>query len=180
MRKTSRHILLAATALALSLCTLIPLSGSDSYAAKDWGGYMWKIEGKRCYVGQTGGSWKLGIRARADGSSGDTISMGTSKSVSNSITATCGIPKNKLNAAFSFNVSRTWSANASKAYGLSHKKKGTWWGIQYKPIHKQYKVKTRMYSFNDGIWCRTSKTKWIYAKRFDHFAYRLVKCSAPK
>ena len=180
MRKRFKKVLLVAFALLLSFCTIAPLTGQPAHAARDWGGYMWKIEGKRIYVGQTGGSWKTGIRARADGGSGDTIHMGTSKSVSNSITSTCGISKKNLNSAFSFNVSRSWSTNASKTYGLTGKKKGSWWAIQYKPIHKKYKIKTRQYSFINGKWCKTSKTKWIYAKRFDHFAYRLVKSSAPK
>ena len=96
MRKTKKRVLLAVTITSLSLCAFLPFVSSQSHAAKDWGGYMWKIEGKRIYLGETAGTWKLGIKARADGSPGDTINMGTSKSVSNSINTTCGISKKQL------------------------------------------------------------------------------------
>lgn len=164
----------------ISVLTILSVTSAESHAARDWGGYMWKLEGKRIYTGETSGSWRTGIRAKADGAPGDTIQMGSSKSVSNSISTTCGISKGKLNAAFRFDVSRQWSTTANKTYGLTGKKKGTWWAIQYKPVHKKYKYKTRRYSFIDGRWRKTSQTKWIHAKKFDHFAYRLVRARAPK
>ena len=33
-----------------------------------------------------------------------------------------------------FNVNRQWSSNVNKSYGLTGKKKGAWWAIQYKPV----------------------------------------------
>ena len=180
MTKRSIRITVIALSFILTACSIAPLVSSPSHAAKDWGGYMWKLEGKRIYVGEKSGKWRVGIRAKADGGSSDTISMGTSKSVSNSISTTCGISKKKLNASFKFDVSRTWSTNASKTYGLTGKKKGTWWAIKYKPIYKQYKFKSRRYSFVDGKWKKTSSTKWIFAQRFNHFAYKLTRADAPR
>lgn len=177
--KGNRHLISLST-LVIALVTTLVYTSSDVTAAKDWGGYMWKIEGKRSYVCEVPGKWRTGIRAKADGEPGDTISMGTSKSVSNSISASCGISKKLLNATFRFDVNRQWSANASKSYGLSKKKKGTWWAIKYKTIHKKYRVKARRYSFHEGRWHKTRTTKWIYAKRFDHFAYKLTKSEAPR
>lgn len=169
--------------MALVLCAtaLIPiLDPYEAYAARDWGGYMWKLEGKRVSIGESSGSWNTGIRARADGSSGDTISMGSGKSVSNSISGNVGISRSKLNAAFHFNVTRQWNSSANKTYSLAKKKKGSWWAIQYKRIYKNYKIKARRYSFYDGTWHKTNSTRWIKAKKFDHFAYRLVKSKAPR
>lgn len=180
MKRRIKSLLLFSTAFVIFSCLFFPITAQSSYAARDWGGSMWKIDGKRSYVGEKSGSWKIGIRAKADGSAGDTISMGTSKTVSNSISATYGISKRILNATFKFDVSRQWSVNASKTYGLTGKKKGTWWAIQYKPVYKKYRVKTRLHTYINGKWHRTSNTKYIYARKFDHFAYRLVKSKAPK
>ena len=165
--------------LLMAMVTLLAFT-TESYAAKDWGGYMWKLKGKRVYIGETSGKWRTGIRAKADGGSGDSIHMGSSKSVSNSISTTLGISRRTLNAAFRFDVSRQWSTTASKTYGLTGKKKGSWWAIKYKPVYKKYKYKSQRYTFSDGKWRKTSATRWIVAKRFDHFAYKLVKTSAPK
>jgi|GEM_PF-4511010 len=180
MRCKGKRIPVAILSLSIAAFTLLAFVPSGVHAAQDWGGYMWKVQGKRSYVGEVSGSWRTGIRARADGGSGDSIQMGSSKTVSNSVSATCGVSKKVLNASFKFDVSRSWSTTASKSYGLTGKKKGSWWAIQYKPVHKKYRLKIRRYSFINGKWHKTSKTKWIYAKRFDHFAYRLVKSNAPK
>ena len=141
---------------------------------------MWKVDGKRVYTGESSGSWAIGIRAKADGGSGDSISMSSSKSVSNSLSGNVGISVRQLNAAFQFSVSRQWSASASKTYGLTGKKKGSWWAIQYKRVYKNYKVRARKYAFYDGTWHKTKKTRYIKAKRFSHFAYQLVKSTAPR
>lgn len=179
-RKQMRLLLYAACALLTAGIAFSPPAADRAQAARDWGGSMWKIQGGRSFDGQSSGNWRTGIRARADGSAGDTISMGTSESVSNSISANCGISRRVLNATFRFDVSRTWSANASKSYGLSDRKKGTWWAIQYKPVYKNYKVRVRKYTFADGTWKKTARTKWITARKFDFFAYRLVRSKAPK
>ena len=152
----------------------------ESLAARDYGGDMWKLEGDRIYTGESGGSWAIGIRAQADGDPGDTISMNSSKTVSNSFSGNVGILIKKLNAAFQFNVNRSWNSTASKSYGLSSKKKGTWWAIKYKRVYNNYKVKARQYSFYDGKWHKTKTTRWIRAKRFSHFAYKLVPAKAPR
>lgn len=181
MNNTRTHLLLFALAVLLAAGSAFsPPMATPSSAAKDWGGSTWKIQGGRQSDGQSSGKWRTGIRARADGSAGDTISMGTTKSVSNSVSGTCGISNKVLNATFRFDVSRTWSANASKTYGLSGKKKGTWWAIQYKPVYRNYKALARKYTFADGTWKKTGQTRWITAKKFDHFAYRLVRSSSPK
>ena len=179
MRFKGNRILLCTAIISISAFTLLLFAPARADAARDWGGYMWKVEGKRIFVCDTAGKWRTGIRAMADGAPGDSIQMGTSKSVSNSISSTCGLSNKVLNASFKFDVSRSWSATASKTYGLTGKSRGSWWAIQYKPIHKKYKLKVRQYSFINGKWQRTAVTKWLYAKRFDHFAYRLVKSSAP-
>ena len=176
----SKRIAVSLATLMIALITLIAFVPSSIHAARDWGGYMWKVQGKRIYEGTVSGRWRTGIRAKADGGAGDTIQMGTTKAVSNSISSSCGISRKGLNASFKFDVSRTWSTTASKSYGLSGKKRGSWWAIRYKPVYKKYKIRVRRYSFTDGRWHRLSKTKWIYAKRFDHFAYKLVKSKAPK
>ncbi len=180
-RRKRKRTLILAIAAVMAVTAFVPLVGTDpAFAARDWGGTTWKVDGKRVYTGESYGGWKNGIRARADGSPGDSISMSSGKSVSNSLSGNVGISKSKLNAAFHFNVSRQWSSTASKSYGLTKKKKGTWWKIQYKRVYRNYKIKARMYSFYDGTWHKTRKTKWIKAKKFDHFAYRLVKAKAVK
>ena len=153
---------------------------SSAWAARDYGGTMWKLEGKRISTGESSGKWAVGIRAMAEGESGDSISMSTSKSVSNSVSGNVGIPVRKLNASFQFNVSRQWSASASKTYGLSGKKKGSWWAIKYKRVFSNYKIRARQYEFYDGTWHKTKNKKWIRAKKFSHFAYKLSPSTAPK
>ena len=152
----------------------------EVWAARDYGGSMWKLEGSRKSCGNSSGCWAIGIRAKTDGDPGDTISMSSSKTVSNSVSGNVGIPLKKLNTSFQFNVSRQWSASASKTYGLSGKKKGSWWAIKYKRVYNNYKIKARKYEFYDGTWHKTRTTKWIRAKRFTHFAYKLTPVSAPK
>ena len=166
MKRKDNRLFVSIATILIAAFTIFASMAPGVHAARDWGGYMWKIEGKRVYVGQISGNWKTGIRARADGGPGDTIQMGSSKSVSNSISATCGISKRVLNATFKFDVNRSWTTTASKSYGLTGKKKGSWWAILYKPVHKKYKVKSRCYSFINGKWQKTNQTKWIYAKRF--------------
>lgn len=156
------------------------ISPAAVFGARDYGGSKWKLEGSRIYTGETAGHWAVGIRAKADGGPGDTISMSSSKSVSNSVSGSLDIPLRKLNAKFQFNVNRQWSAGASKTYGLSDKEKGTWWAIKYKRTYRNYKVKARQYTFYDGTWHRTRKTKWVKAKKFAHFAYKLSPSKAPK
>lgn len=176
-----RASLWAVCALLFCTCILPAWSGPpEVYAARDYGGTMWKLEGSRISTGETSGSWAIGIRAKADGSPGDSISMGSSKSVSNSVSGNVGIPIKKLNASFQFNVSKTWSTTASKTYGLTGKKRGTWWAIKYKRVYKTYKIKARQYSYYDGKWHKTKKTRWIRAKKFAHFAYKLSSAKAPK
>ncbi len=181
MKRRYFCILLAFCICAASalFCPLWP-GPEPAFAAKDYGGTKWKVEGSRVYIGESGGKWNTGIRARADGGSGDSISMSTSKSVSNSLSGNVGIPLRKLSAAFQFNVSRQWSASASKSYGLTGKKKGSWWSIKYKRIFRNYKVKAREYAFYDGTWHKTRNTRWIKAKKFSHFAYKLCRASVPK
>ena len=180
MKKNMAKLTLLAAVTALVLCCAGAAADvPETWCAKDWGGYKWKVEGNRIKDGETSGSWRTGIRARADGGPGDSISMSTSKTVSNTVSGSFGISRNVLNGTFKFDVSRSWSASATKAYGLTGKKKGSWWAIQYKPVYKKYKVKVRRYGFVDGTWKKTRKTGWIRAKRFDHFAYRLVKGKSP-
>lgn len=166
----------AAAAVCVILATVYP---DGAHAARDYGGYTWKLEGNRIYTGESGGKWAVGIRAKAEGTAGDTISMSSSKSVSNSVSGSLDIPPRKLNAKFQFNVSRQWSASATKAYGLSDKKKGSWWAIKYKRVYRNYKVKARKYSFYDGVWHRTGTTRWVRAKKFAHFAYMLSPSRQP-
>ena len=169
--------------LALLLCAggVVDLWAhpSEADAAKDYGGTQWRLDGKRIPTGESGDSWAIGIRAKADGGPGDTISMSSSKTVSNSVSGNVGISLTKLSSTFQFNVSKQWSASASKTYGLTGKKKGSWWCIKYKRVFKNYKVRARKYSFYDGTWHRTRTTKWIRAKKFDHFAYKLSSSKAP-
>lgn len=180
-RQIRRRVFACALAAVIGLCAVLPASGgADVHAARDWGGSMWKLEGKRVRCPSTSGSWHTGIRARADGSPGDTISMSTGKSVSNSLSTSLGIPRSRLNAAFQFNVSCQWTASAGKSYSLERKKKGSWWGLQYKKTYKNYRIRARKYSFYDGRWHRTKTTRWIKARKFDHFAYRLVRARAPR
>ena len=172
--------LCAAFALLLCVGVLSALAGPpEAFAARDYGGTMWKLEGSRISTGESSGSWAIGIRAKADGGPGDSISMGSSKSVSNSVSGNVGIPLKKLNTSFQFNVSKTWSTTASKSYGLTGKKKGSWWAIKYKRVYRNYKLKARQYSFYDGKWHKTKKTRWIRAKKFTHFAYKLSAAKAP-
>lgn len=178
MRRALPAVLIALLCLGGLLPALT--QPAQIHAARDYGGTMWKLEGKRIYTGETSGSWAVGIRARADGDPGDTISMSSSKSVSNSVSGNVDIPLRTLSAKFQFNVSKQWSASASKSYGLSNKKRGSWWSIQYKRVYKNYKIKARQYSFYDGTWHKTKKTKWVRAKRFNHFAYKLISSKAPK
>ena len=108
--------LCAAFALLLCVSVLSALAGPpEVFAARDYGGTMWKLEGSRISTGESSGSWAIGIRAKADGGPGDSISMGSSKSVSNSVSGNVGIPLKKLNTSFQFNVSKTWSTTASKS-----------------------------------------------------------------
>ncbi|MDO5121851.1 MAG: aldehyde dehydrogenase family protein, partial [Erysipelotrichaceae bacterium] len=60
------------------------------------------------------------------------LTLGCGSSGHNSVSGNVGVPLKKLSAAFQFNVSRQWSASASKTYGLTGKRKGTWWAIKYK------------------------------------------------
>ena len=176
-----RRILTFAIVSVIGTCGVLPaLGASDAYAARDWGGSMWKLEGKRVRCAESSGSWQTGVRSRADASPGDTITMNTGRSVSNSLNASLGIPRSRLNAAFQFNVSHQWTASAGKTYSLEKKKKGSWWAIQYKKTYKNYRIRARKYSFYDGKWHRTGKTRWVRARRFDHFAYRLVRARAPR
>lgn len=177
-RRTS--LCMICTALVCLCLACAWLHPPQVFAARDYGGTMWKLEGKRISAGESSGGWAIGIRAKADGGAGDSISMGSSKSVSNSVSGNVGIPIKKLNASFQFNVSKTWSTTASKSYGLIGKKKGSWWAIKYKRVYKNYKIKARQYSFYDGKWHKTRNTRWIKAKKFAHFAYQLCSTTAPK
>ena len=177
--KLSDARILTVLGILLILLVIPSVSGGSVYAARDYGGGLWKIDSGRNRSPDSSGCWKTGIRARVDGGPGDSIAMGSSRSVSNSVSSTLGIPMKKINASFQFNVNRQWSTSVNKTYGLTGKKKGSWWAIQYKPVYRNYRIRARMYRFYDGTWHRTKKTRWIKARRFSHFAYRLVPSGPP-
>ena len=179
MTQKPKRMRLIALFAVMTAAVLSVITCGEVCAARDYGGEMWKIDSGRSRISDSSGSWKTGIRARADGGPGDSIAMGSNRSVSNTVSATLGIPIRKVNSSFMFNVNRQWSSNVNKSYGLTGKKKGSWWAIQYKPVYRNYRVRARRYSFYDGIWHKTKRTRWIKARRFSHFAYRLVPSKAP-